>query len=384
MRKKILIGGDVCPIGRNQHLFRSGNALKLINDLMPEFEKSSLSIVNLESPLIRRETPIEKIGPNLGVPVDCARGLKAMGIDVVGLANNHIMDHASNGLRSTIGSLEKYKIAFVGAGENLEEARKIMIREIGGIRIGILAMAEHEFGIATKTEPGVNPLNMIDAIRNMRTHRDGCDFLIVLVHGGNEHYIYPPPHLLDTCRLFIEEGASAVICQHSHCSGCMEMYSGSPIVYGQGNFIFDMATSYPTWYVGFLVKLEICKTGRCNVNLIPFRQSDGILGARRMTSEQAAKWRLKFDEYSRCLSNPIVFNKKWREYCRERRNYYLNKLNGTPSILRRIAGKLNLLRMLDGPEKQRARLNIIRCESHRDALINILESESMPMIRKRK
>jgi len=89
----ILIGGDTCPIGRNEPLFRKNDAVGLLGDLAPEFETADLSIVNLECPLIRNETPVAKCGPNLGAPVDCANGLKAMGVDVVGLANNHIMDH---------------------------------------------------------------------------------------------------------------------------------------------------------------------------------------------------------------------------------------------------------------------------------------------------
>jgi len=82
-----------------------------------EFEKADISVVNLECPLIQKEAPIEKCGPNLGAPVDCANGLKAMGIDVVGLANNHIMDHGPQGLWITIKALGEHGIAHVGAGE---------------------------------------------------------------------------------------------------------------------------------------------------------------------------------------------------------------------------------------------------------------------------
>jgi len=222
----ILITGDTCPIGRNQGFFQRGNTMSLLNDLRPEFEKADISVVNLECPLIQKEAPIEKCGPNLGAPVDCANGLKAMGIDVVGLANNHIMDHGPQGLWITIKALGEHGIAHVGAGENVDKARKILVREVHGIRIGIFAVAEHEFGIATKNAPGANPLDVIDFVRNINEHRSEFDKLIVLVHGGNEHYQYPRPGLMDICRFYVEQGASAVICQHSHCVGCMETYQG--------------------------------------------------------------------------------------------------------------------------------------------------------------
>lgn len=71
-------------------LFQAGDAQVLPNDLLLEFEKADLLIVNLECPLIRKEKPIEKVVPNFGSPEACIKGFKAIGIDVVELANKHI------------------------------------------------------------------------------------------------------------------------------------------------------------------------------------------------------------------------------------------------------------------------------------------------------
>jgi poly-gamma-glutamate synthesis protein (capsule biosynthesis protein) len=162
---KIVLGGDTCPIGRNQSFFQKGDVQALLGDLFPAFEVADLRIVNLECPLIEKEAPSVKCGPNLGTPVECVKGLKAMGIDVAGLANNHIMDHGPQGLQTTIKVLEQHGVDHVGAGEDVGEARRILIREVNGLRIGILATAEHEFGIAQKSTPGVNPLDVIEAAR---------------------------------------------------------------------------------------------------------------------------------------------------------------------------------------------------------------------------
>lgn len=375
METNILIAGDTCPIGRNEILFQEGDSTSLLNDLLPEFEQADLSIINLESPLILEKSPIQKIGPNFGVSIDCVKGLKAMKVGVVGLANNHIMDHGSQGLLSTIQALDAQGIAHVGAGEDLSEARTILVQEVNGLRIGILAVAEYEFGIAAINTPGANPMDVIDFVRNTHEHRFEYDTLIVLVHGGNEHYSYPHPLLMDTCRFFIEQGAGAVICQHSHRVGCAETYKGSPIIYGQGNFLFDMPSPYPSWKKGCLVKLSINLTGDCSAQLIPFHQSSGNPGARRMSLDDEFKWHFEFNERSNYLSNPQIIEEKWRLFCRDRKRYYLHTLHGKPSLCRRLLGKLDLLHVLDNSEKQRARLNIIRCESHREALRTILESE---------
>ena len=56
----LVIGGDVCPIGKNESLFKSGDAEGIFNDLLPEFVGADFSIVNLECPLIKEESHIKR------------------------------------------------------------------------------------------------------------------------------------------------------------------------------------------------------------------------------------------------------------------------------------------------------------------------------------
>ncbi len=372
----ILIASDTCPIGRNQRPFECGEAKALLNDLLPEFEQADLSIVNLECPLINGQSPTEKCGPNLGAPVSCVNGLKAMGVDVVGLANNHIMDHGPQGLRTTIEALDEHGILHVGAGWHLDEARKILVREICDVSIGILAVSEHEFCIASNESPGANPLDVIDFVRNITAHRAEFDKLIVLVHGGNEYYKYPSPSLMDTCRFLVEQGAAAVICQHSHCAGCMEIYKGVPIIYGQGNFLFDFPSKEASWGEGALISLKINAVGNFGVRLIPYRQSDGQVGARRMTADEESVFINDFAARSEAIADAAFVKTRWETFCQDSKRYYLNTLHGKPGLLRRLAGKLDLLHYLDSRDVQRGRLHLIRCESLREALITALQLEA--------
>lgn len=376
MHANIIIGGDVCPTGKNQSFFESGDAHTLLNDLLYEFQNADLSIVNLECPLIQTKAPIQKCGPVLGVSNECINGLKAMGVDVAGLANNHIMDHGDRGLRSTISALKDKGIDYVGAGESLEMARNILIRDVKGFRIGILAIAENEFGIATIDKPGSNPLNIMDTVRNITKHRDYFDYLIVLVHAGTELYPYPSPYLMDTCRFLVEQGANAVICQHSHCSGCVETYKEAPIVYGQGNFIFDYPTDAIEWREGLLVCLNINGKGTFELRFIPYRQSDGQPGVRKMNSDEEKMFMSGFYSRSTAIRDELFVAKQWEFYCKQNKRYYLNGLHGKPGFLRRLAGKLNKLHYLDSEEVQRNRLHFVRCESLREALITALRIET--------
>lgn len=129
--QKVLIGGDLCPIGRSMPLFEAGKAQAFFNDLLPEFEKADFSVVNLECPLIRKKTPIVKIGPTLDASETCINGIKAAGINLVGLANNHIMDHGKAGLEKAqhnIGEDKRIKAVSADTGyyseSNVEYAKE--------------------------------------------------------------------------------------------------------------------------------------------------------------------------------------------------------------------------------------------------------------------
>jgi hypothetical protein len=373
---RILIGGDFCPIGRNQTLFEQGNTESLFSDLLPHFEKADLSILNLECPLIEVESPIEKCGPVLGAPTACVKGIKAAGIDVLGLANNHIMDNGWTGLNSTLETLQQEGISCFGAGKNLEDARKIWIKEINGLRIGLIGIAEHEYSIAEDDKPGANPMDIIDFVRNVQEQRSKFDYLVVLLHGGNENYLYPRPKLVDTCRFLVEQGANAVICQHSHCFGCMETYQGAPIVYGQGNFLFDMPVKLSTWNEGALITLDVDADCNTQCELTPYIQSREEAGARKMTPDHEEQFLHAFHERSKAIEDESFLLARWEEFCKVTKRYHLHLFNHPPSLFRRVFGKLDILHLLDSSEKQRMRLNILRCESVREATTSILLEES--------
>lgn len=151
---KIIIGGDVCPINRNESYFKKGDAKSIFNDLLPEFKYADFSIVNLECPLIDKSTPIIKNGPILGIPSKCINGIKNSGVKLVNLANNHILDHGWQGLKNTIETCQKAGINIIGAGKNQEEAGEIKIYKINNIRIVILSMTEHECSTIDKMSYG--------------------------------------------------------------------------------------------------------------------------------------------------------------------------------------------------------------------------------------
>lgn len=372
---KILIGGDVCPVGRNRAYFARGDAAGVFGDLLGEFAAADLTIVNLECALIEKESPILKSGPVLGVESECVNGLKNTHIDVIGMANNHILDHGEQGLRNTIKVCREAGMRVVGAGENLADAREILSLQVKDVRVGILALAEHEFSIATKDKPGANPLDLMEFVRQMRRYREKFDYVVVLLHSGKEYYPYPSPELQQRCRFMIEEGANAVICQQSHCPGCYEHYEGGFISYGQGNLIFDAHPQRKgTWNQGYLVKLSIEAGGTCETSIMPYIQSDSKVGARRMTKGREEAFKRELQERSARIKEEGFVEKQWQEFCMTKRYIYFSKLRGHNRLLRGFNRLVHFSDWFYSRTELRTLRHVIRCETLREVLDTVLSN----------
>ena len=209
-------------------------------------------------------------------------------------------------------------------------------RNAGNLRIGLLAIAEQEWSVATEDSPGANPLDPIHFVRTLQKFRDSYDFLIVLLHSGIEQYPFPTPRQMETSRFIIEQGARVVICQHSHCAGCYETYQSGHIIYGQGNLIFDSPDQEQSWHEGFLVRLLINDDLSCEWQPIPYVQSESEAGARRMPPERQRAFLKTLSERSIAIQEPGRIKAEWDKYCGERHHYFMSCMLGHNRLLRRL------------------------------------------------
>jgi poly-gamma-glutamate synthesis protein (capsule biosynthesis protein) len=368
----LVIGGDVCPINANEPLFKSGNARAIFSGLCEEFSKADLSVINLECPLVDADSPILKDGPNLRASTHCVAGIAAAGIDVINLANNHIMDQGPQGLESTLKACKDGRLSTVGADKNLEAARQIFTRQIGRVTIGILGVAEHDFPIAAKDSWGVYPLDLPDLVLNLTSNSDDIDYLVVLLHGGNEHYPYPSPRIKTICHFLADMGADAVVVQHTHCPGCYEYYKNTHIVYGQGNLIFDLPGKKRHFYQGVLIHFEIDEDLSSKIDMVPYVQSDGRAGAQKMEDPAGRLLLGEITLRSSHVNDDDFLCEKWIEFCRSKGDGYRRRLL-KHSLMLRILNKTGIFSKLFRSEEFICRVqNMISCESHRDVLLTVL------------
>ena len=236
----------------------------------------------------------------------------------------------------------------------------------------MLFRSEHEFSIATKHSSGANPLDLIDFVRNVTSHRDKFDYLIVLLHGGDE-FLVPSPRIQNTCRFMVEMGASAVIVQHPHVLGGYEDYRGGHIVYGQGALLMDEALYRDrlSFHEGFLVKLTIAADAASAMAIVPFVQSNPAPGARRMDEAKEREFRLRLAQRSAAIQDEAFVQAEWLKFCDQNKHAYISGLLGHNRILSKLNARGWLTRFLYNQKVLLGVRNTVLCETHREAVETI-------------
>lgn len=370
---RVLLGGDFCPILRVGELIRKQEFSDLYGDMLPVLQDKDLSILNLESPLTTGTNRISKSGPHLKGPSLTVEAIRFGGFDLVSLANNHMMDFGQQGLEDTIATCNSAGLKFVGAGMKGEEAARGLELNAGGENITVLAFAENEFGIARENAAGVNPLNPISNYHDIRRAKERSPNVIVVIHGGHEYFPLPSPRMIQTYRFFAEAGATLIVNHHQHVVSGYEVHQGVPIFYGLGNFLFDSkGTSSPGFHSGMAVKASLENGNVREFSIVPFSQCVNRPGLSMLKSTQRDEFLSAVEEISRSLTDASILRARWKEFCQSRKSSYLRHALG----LSRVSSALLRRNMLAGVFTRGARnpafLNVLRCESHREVLLDIL------------
>lgn len=371
---RITVLGDVCPTQDYQPFFDEG-AKTVLADLIPAIRESDCAICNLECPVTDNFAAITKTGPNLRANSGTVRMLTDAGIRAVSLANNHILDHGEQGIFDTLHEAEKCGMMVFGGGKNAQDAAKPLIIEIKGKQVAFLSFAEHEFNLATAQTAGANHFDPYVSLRQISETKKKVDYLIVLYHGGIEHYKYPSPLLQKKCRAMVDAGADAVFCQHSHCIGTMETYLDRPIVYGQGNTVFGYRSDSPAWNEGLLFTLLLNGNGICVQAQVLSATAKGIRCAEKAVADKRLQ---EWQSDSAVLQNPDAIKKKWDAFCAGREALVMPSVYGKSRVLNKLNRLTHnkLMKLMMSKHKYRVTMAYIRCEAHHEVVQTILENRS--------
>lgn len=362
----ILVAGDFSPRENLNNLIVSGNYNDAFNEIKDLNNRMDYSVVNFES-TVTNDTccPIEKNGPNLKCTPKSISFLKWAGFDMLTLANNHFFDYGDCGVCESLKIIKENGMDYVGAGYNLTTASKTLFKKIKGSVFAFINCCEHEFSIATNNRGGCNPLNPISQYYAIKQAREKADYVVVIVHGGHEHYQLPSTRMQEAYRFFVDSGADAVVNHHQHCYSGYEFYESKPIVYGLGNFCFDNEREMPpTWYEGYAVQL-IFNQNKIDIQLHPYVQCKDDLSVKFLINQE------EFEKQIRALNSIILEEDKLRQ---ANENYYASQLKDSIKPFLPYKGRIlnalynrGILPCVLNHKKEYLQ-NKILCESHLDIL----------------
>ena len=236
-------------------------------NIAPVLREADIAFANLETPLSDRA---RHTGAFL-TPSYFAEGLRWAGLDVVSFANNHAFDAEEQGLFDTMESLWRAGVGWVGAGTNLENARRPFIVERNGITVAFLGYARAvnmgTSSFAQSDRSGVVPLDPFVIKEDIQRVRDQVDYVVLSFHWAIENSQDTHPAAREFAHAMIDAGADVILGHHPHVPRGVEMYKGKPIFYSLGNFIFGHNHTY--WMDNYLARLTLTENGISQVEILP-------------------------------------------------------------------------------------------------------------------
>ena len=375
MSLTLTISGDFCitPMYLSKNLIQE--------KIQTLFKKADINIVNLECPVNNggEANKIIKNGPHLQTQKEIFKFLQQLNITAVTLANNHILDYDFQGLQSTIDACRENKIAYTGVGENLKDAAKPLVLEKNDLKIAIVNFCENEWSIATEETAGANPLDITENFAQIERAKTLADFVIVIIHGGNENFSLPSPRIKKIYRFFADNGADAVISHHTHCISGFEVHNNVPIFYGLGNMIFTYKSESPEWFTGLTLKLTLHKDLPIKWELVPTTQSKEGFVLDILEGEEREEVFQKIEKYSAIIADEEKLKLEWVSFVKSRNEQYLlafSAINLLPSkYLRGILRRLGIINLLYPRKFLLAVVNYTFCEAHLDVTKEVFKNK---------
>ena len=229
----------------------TGRTAPLLNDPATAFgpiaallKSADFTAVNLETSVTSRGVPQPKTYHFRTVPA-AFTALRDAGVDLVTMANNHVLDYGTVGLADTLAAAKAARFPYVGIGKNAAAAWAPYVTTVKGMRIAIVGVSQvadlASSWVATPSRPGeANAIDLGRTLAAVRAARRLAPVVIVFMHWGTEGVTCPNPNQLSLARQLSAAGASIIIGAHAHVLQGSGWLGHTFVAYGMGNFL---------WYV---------------------------------------------------------------------------------------------------------------------------------------
>ncbi|MBR5357687.1 MAG: CapA family protein [Clostridiales bacterium] len=280
----LTFGGDILfddEYAVTARLLQNGGEISAGVDsaLISMMSGSDITMVNNEFPYSYGGSPTPDKTYTFRADPPTVRYLRDMGVNAVGIANNHAFDFGEQAFMDTLTTLEDAGMPYCGGGRNIKDASAPLYFVVDDIKIGVIAATQIErlenpdTRGATDKQAGVfrclNPTKLLETITDAK---DKCDFLVVFIHWGTESTTDIDWLQLDQAPKIAEAGADLIIGAHPHVLQGIGTSKGVPVFYSLGNFWFN-SKELDTCLVQAVVSQSDSGSGRLSMlRFVPCRQ----------------------------------------------------------------------------------------------------------------
>jgi len=236
----LAFAGDVNFAGRTRRLL--DDPATAFGPIAAVLRSADFAAVNLETAVTGRGTPQPKTY-HFRAPASAFTALRAAGIDLVTMANNHVLDYGTTGLADALAAARAARFPYVGIGVNAAEAWAPYLTTIKGVRIAVIGVSQvaelASSWVATGTRPGeANAIDLRRTLTAVRSARRQASVVIVFMHWGTEGQACPDPNQLSLARRLAAAGASIIVGAHAHMLQGSGWLGHTFVAYGMGNFLW--------------------------------------------------------------------------------------------------------------------------------------------------
>ncbi|MGH3068426.1 MAG: CapA family protein [Streptosporangiaceae bacterium] len=236
----LAFAGDVHFTGRTARLLE--NPATAFGPVTSVLKSADFTAVNLETAVTSRGAPQPKTYHFRTTP-EAFTALRDAGIDLVTMANNHVLDYGQAGLADTLAAARAARFPYVGIGADAAAAWAPYVTTISGVKIAIIGVSQvaelASSWVATRSRPGeANAINLPRTLAAVRAARKLAPVVIVFMHWGTEGQACPDPNQLSLAPKLAAAGASIIIGAHAHMLQASGWLGHTFVAYGMGNFLW--------------------------------------------------------------------------------------------------------------------------------------------------
>lgn len=244
-----------------------------VGDLL---RNADIAFANMEMPLSNNRC---KAAATCGEP-GFADALKWAGFDVISIANNRVHDAETIGLLDTMDSLTRAGVGWVGAGRNLEAARKPLIVDRNGLKLAFFGYTYGTSagidGFVLPGQPGAMPMDPLLIREDIKRVRSQVDFVVLSLHwgaqrprdtAGKERFTGIDKVQRNLAHELIDAGADVILGHHPHVPQGVEVYKHGVVFYSFGNFMLGHGHDF--FLDNFAARLTLARASIPRIEILP-------------------------------------------------------------------------------------------------------------------